>query len=165
MITTSTSIQALAEALTKFQAEVGNVPKEATNPFFKSKYATLDAVLDTAKPVLNKHGLSVAQFPDGLGLTTVLMHLSGEFIASSMELIVKDQTPQSQGSSLTYARRYALSAVLGLATEEDDDANHAEEEVKKEPTKVPSPVKPWKKTKDAAPKPEDAAPLIAEDIL
>lgn len=121
----SQSIKEIAGALCKFQAEVGNVPKEATNPFYKSKYATLEAVIDTAKPVLAKYGLSFAQFPSDEGLTTILMHNSGEYIGGWAKIVLKDQTPQSQGSSITYMRRYALSAVLGLATEDDDDGNAA----------------------------------------
>lgn len=131
----STSIKELATALKGFQAEVANVPKEGTNPFYKSKYATLEAVIDTAKPTLAKHGLSFAQFPSFEGLTTILMHTSGEWISSDAKIVMKDQTPQGQGSAITYMRRYALSAILGLATEDDDDG-----QVASTPAKAPAKV-------------------------
>lgn len=131
----------LATALVKFQGEVGSIPKDATNPFYKSKYATLESVINTIKPTLAKHGLAVAQLPDGKGLKTILMHESGESIEATMELVIKEQTPQSQGSSLTYARRYALSAILGLATDEDDDGNEATKPAAK-PVAKPAGIKP-----------------------
>lgn len=115
----------LAKALKLFQSEVGNVAKDSTNPFFKSKYASLENIISTAKPVLAKHGLSYMQFPDGDGLTTVLMHESGEWASATANLHLKDQTPQGQGSAITYMRRYALSSILGIATEDDDDGNEA----------------------------------------
>src|SRR5271170_44596 len=121
----STEIKNLAAAFSKFQAEVDNVPKDAINPFFKSKYASLENVIDTVRPHLAKHGLSVSQFPDGDGLTTILMHSSGEWLSAPSKMTPKDATPQGQGSAITYLRRYALSAVLGLATEDDDDGNAA----------------------------------------
>jgi ERF superfamily len=121
----SAEIKNLAEALTKFQKDVENVPKDAVNPFFKSKYASLENVIATVRPHLAKHGLSFSQFPDGDGLTTVLMHSSGEWLQATSKMTPKDATPQGQGSAITYLRRYALSAVLGLATEDDDDGNAA----------------------------------------
>ena len=121
----SESIKELATALASFQKEIGNVAKDATNPFFKSKYASLENVISTVKPVLAKHGLSFSQFPDEDGLTTTLMHSSGEYLQASAKLLLKDQTPQGHGSAITYLRRYALSAILGIATEDDDDGNAA----------------------------------------
>jgi hypothetical protein len=125
----SQSIKQLAEALVKFQAEVENVSKDGKNPFFKSKYATLENVISTAKPSLTKNGLSFMQLPEGEGMTTIIMHTSGEFIEAWAALELKDKTPQGQGSAITYMRRYALSAALGLATEEDDDGNAASKPV------------------------------------
>jgi ERF superfamily len=121
----STEIKNLADALGKFQKDVENVKKDATNPFFKSKYASLENIIDTVRPPLAKHGLSFSQFPDGAGLTTILMHSSGEWIQATSSMAAKDQTPQGQGSAITYLRRYTLSSVLGLATEDDDDGNAA----------------------------------------
>lgn len=135
----------LATALCAFQAEVGNIPKDSVNPFYKSKYASLESVITTIKPILTKHGLSFSQLPDGAGLKTILLHNSGEILEATMTLVVKEQTPQSQGSSLTYARRYALSAMLGLATDEDDDASEASKPTQKAETpKAPAKITPPK---------------------
>jgi len=122
----STTIIEIAKALAKFQGEVKSVKKDGNNPFFKSKYATLENVIETAREALTKSGLSFSQFPCGENeLTTILMHESGEFLQSTVKMSPKDNTPQGQGSAITYMRRYALSAILGLATEEDDDGNSA----------------------------------------
>jgi hypothetical protein len=124
----SDSIQNLAVALATAQGEFSAVPKGSENPFFKSKYAALPDVIATATPVLTKHGLSVAQFVDsdekGDLLTTYLMHTSGEFISHSMRLhVAKANDPQSQGSAITYARRYSYMSALGLVADVDDDGN------------------------------------------
>lgn len=126
----SESIINLATALAAAQGEFSAVPKGATNPFFKSKYAALPDVVATAAPVLSKHGLSFAQFVDsdeiGDLLTTYLMHASGEFISHSMRLhVAKSNDPQSQGSAITYARRYSLMSAIGLVADDDDDGNAA----------------------------------------
>ena len=126
----SDSIANLAVALAGAQGEFSAVPKGADNPFFKSKYAALPDVVATATPVLSKHGLSVAQFVDsddiGDLLTTYLMHTSGEFISHSMRLhVAKSNDPQSQGSAITYARRYSYMSALGLVADVDDDGNSA----------------------------------------
>ncbi len=115
----------LAAALIGFQADMPNVTKDAVNPFYKSKYATLEAILTAAKPHLKKHGLAVVQLPTIEGLKTIIMHESGETIESDAKIVMKDQSPQGQGSAITYMRRYALSAALGIATEDDDDAEAA----------------------------------------
>lgn len=119
-MTKSDSIKELAAALRKFQHEVGAIPKNGTNPFYKSKYATLENVLETIKEPLFNNNFSFAQFPSQTGLVTILMHTSGEWIQEEAPLFMKDQSPQGQGSALSYMRRYALSGILGLATEDDD---------------------------------------------
>lgn len=126
----SDSIKNISSALSKFQGEVKNPPKSANNPFFKSKYTTLDVLVDTAKPLLQSNGLSCIQSCGGNGadvsVTTLLMHSSGEWIESDALVLKADkQTAQGAGSAITYARRYALSAMLGLASEDDDDGNSA----------------------------------------
>ncbi len=123
--TNALKLTEFAKALAAFQDEVGAVSKDGINPFFKSKYATLENVIATVKPLLKKHGLAFAQFPDGDGLTTVIMHESGQYLGATANLELKGHTPQDQGSAITYMRRYALSAALGLATEDDDDGNAA----------------------------------------
>lgn len=121
----SESLKEIATALVAFQSEVKNVKKDATNPYFKSKYATLDSIWDEVRPLLAKHGLAVVQLPTEGGLETMIMHKSGEFVSSVMSLSPAKNDPQGQGSAITYARRYALGAALGVVTETDDDANSA----------------------------------------
>lgn len=126
----SESIAELATALAAFQAEITNPKNTADNPFFKSKYAPLNDILTLVRPTLAKHGLSVLQSPSGDGdkivITTLLMHSSGQWI-ETCPLVLKAEkiTAQGAGSAITYGRRYALSAVLGISSEDDDDANHA----------------------------------------
>lgn len=120
---TSPEINEIATALTKFRQVVANVSKDSVNPFFKSKYASFDNVVETIKPALDECNLTFAQFPDGDGLTTIIIHGRGQWIRATAKITPKDNTPQGQGSAITYMRRYALSAALGLATEEDDDGN------------------------------------------
>jgi len=116
-----------AAALVAAIGELSNVAKTASNPYFKSKYAPLDAIVDATRPVLAKHGLAIQQTPvyrDGLaGVVTIITHKAGHLEDSELLLPLKDQSPQGVGSAITYARRYALAAVLGLATEDDDDGN------------------------------------------
>ena len=127
----SETIGELAKALAAAQGEFAPVEKKADNPFFRSKYADLPTVVMAASPILSKHGLSVSQWPEisleqGADLlTTILMHTSGEWIEASMPLFLAKQDPQGQGSAITYARRYAYSAVVGIVTDVDDDGNAA----------------------------------------
>lgn len=120
----SESINELASALVKAQAEFGAVPKGSVNPFFKSKYAALPDVVQHATPILTKHGLAVSQFIDADDtMTTYLLHSSGQFIAHTMTMHLVKSDPQSQGSAVTYARRYSYMSALGLVADEDDDGN------------------------------------------
>ena len=121
----SDSITKIADALCKFQGSMNGIKKDASNPFFKSRYASLGAIIEDTREPLSKNGLSYAQFPTGeYGLETILMHTSGEWIKARYDMKPVDQKPQSLGSALTYQRRYALCAILGLQVE-DDDANEA----------------------------------------
>jgi len=124
-MTTSPEIKNLITALHAFQGDMKPIKKGAVNPFFKSKYADLSSILEAIQPLMTKHDLAISQFPCGAGgLRTILMHTSGEFIEDVVDMPSVDNKPQSVGSALTYARRYGISAVLGLATE-DDDGNAA----------------------------------------
>lgn len=132
----SESIENLAAALSEFQGEVKNPPKTGLNPHFNSHYVTLDAMVDAAKPYLQKHGLSYIQSCGGNGelieVTTMLMHKSGQWIESDPLVLKADKaTAQGAGSAITYARRYALASMLGLASDEDDDGNGAEPKSRK----------------------------------
>ena len=127
----SESITNLAKALSAFQSEVQNPKNTADNPFFKSKYAPLNDVLNLARPLLSKHGLSVLQSPAGDGtnivIASILMHASGEWIEPEPLVLKADKaTAQGAGSAITYGRRYSLSAMLGISSEDDDDGNGAE---------------------------------------
>lgn len=151
-MTRSPEIANLAKALVKFQKEVKPVKKEANNPFFNSKYADLSSIIETIKEPLAKQGLAYTQFPIGeFGVTTILMHESGEWIEETFSLRPVDLKPQSVGSAITYARRYALGAILGIATEEDDDGNKASGPVtsakRNYPTTTASGKKVWNNAK------------------
>ncbi len=123
---TSESIKEIAKALVGFHKEVGKIAKDSKNPFFKSSYASLSNILDGISDPLNNNGLAVVQFPDGeAGLTTRLVHISGEWMEATYPMRSVKETPQDRGSALTYQRRYALGAVLSLNIDEDDDANKA----------------------------------------
>ncbi len=104
-------MEQLAKALSAAQAEFGTVPQSGMNPFHKSKYSTIEDYVNAAKPILAKHGLSISQAPNLMDgqfvLTTILMHQSGEHLASNQPIFSAKQDAQSMGSAITYARRYA----------------------------------------------------------
>lgn len=122
----------IAKALATFHEHMKPVGKDRANPFYKSKYATLDNILEEIKEPLKKANLTFAQMPmEGGKLKTLLLEVeSGESIESTMDILITKSDPQAQGSAITYARRYALSAILGIATDEDDDGNAATPQAK-----------------------------------
>lgn len=129
---TSDSIEHLAAALAAAQSEIRPALKDANNPAFGSKYADLGAVFDAVRPAMAKHGLSVVQMPEHsddalLHLTTRIVHKSGQWIEGTMSIPVSKVNAHGYGSAITYARRYALSAALGIIADEDDDGNKAAE--------------------------------------
>jgi hypothetical protein len=118
----STSIKEIAIALCNFQSAVDTIRKTATNPFFKSKYADLADILEVIRQPLADNGLSFVQFPKGkYGLDTMLLHTSGEWISESYEMEPQKKDPQGAGAVITYQRRYALGAILGLNIDIDTD--------------------------------------------
>mgnify|MGYP006268797261 CR=1 FL=1 len=141
-------MKALLKALVGFQSECPAVKKSADNPFFKSKYATLDAIQHHIQPYLTKYGLVIVQknITNEHGLyvmTDVIESSTGELISSVFPIIVQKNTPQEYGSAVSYAKRYSLSGLLNLIiADEDDDGNMASQ-----PTaKVEAPVDanlPW----------------------
>jgi hypothetical protein len=139
---TSSSIAAIAEALAKFQAEVPAVTKDAKANY--GKYATLQNVIETIKKPLSDQGLSYSQFPDQEGFTTIIMHKSGEWIKCTAKLYMDKQTAQGQGSAITYMRRYALSAALGIAADDDDDGAEASKPTASKPAPAPAKTAPKK---------------------
>ena len=124
-MTKSEQINELAAALAKAKTSFGEIKKTAENPFYHSKYAPLDGVIAATDAALSANGLAVTQLPENEGLTTLLLHTSGQYISSLYPIRPVKDDPQGLGSAITYARRYALSAILGVASEPDDDANAA----------------------------------------
>lgn len=126
MIEHSPSIVAIAAALLKFQGALKGVKRDSANPFFKSKYADLEQVVETAKPHLQDAGIAFLQSPGSiqnecLSMSTMLMHAeSGEWIIGTGEIPLGKKDPQGAGSSQTYAQRYHLMAMLGLPPVDDD---------------------------------------------
>jgi len=135
----------LATALNKAQAMMTGVKKDCTNPFFKNNYSSLESVFEAIRPCFASNGLSVTQLMDVLpnGRTTVttrLLHVSGEFLDSTM-LLPDIADPQKLGSSISYFKRYTLMAIAGIASaSEDDDANEASITVTKTKQKPFDPI-------------------------
>jgi hypothetical protein len=122
----SDNLKELAAAMLKVQAEINPAIKDSSNPFAKSRYASLNSVVLASREALLKHGVWLVQFPvpvdpGHLGLMTRLIHASsGEWQASLLVMPLSKIDPQGYGSALTYARRYSLAAMVGLITEDDD---------------------------------------------
>lgn len=127
LLASSDKIDKLVTALVATQLKMPTVTKDKVNPFFKSKYADLSSVVETAKPIIGGEGLAIAQFVSNMDgattLKTFLMHVSGQWIGDEMILHLGKSTPQDQGSAITYAKRYAYCAALGIVSDEDDDGN------------------------------------------
>jgi hypothetical protein len=120
----SETINELAAALAKAQGKLTGALKDSANPFFKSRYADLASCWDACRQQLSDNGLSVIQTTDVVDgivvVRTTLAHSSGQWISGVLPVKVKDDGPQAQGSGITYARRYALAAIVGLAQIDDD---------------------------------------------
>lgn len=158
---TSDTINELATALSAAQGEMKAAPMTGRNPHLKNKYATLNDIIDTARPVLAKHALAYVQMPTSpdnpeipmIGLTTRLMHKSGEWVESDIFFPVDPGSnravnpAQVAGSTITYMRRYALSAMLGIVADEDADGEQPPAQKQAQPKAAP--------VKDASP-PDDA---------
>lgn len=138
----SESIAEISKALSAFQDEVIQPQKSAANPFFKSKYTPFDDIVKTVNTFAPKHGLSFTQWAltddNKTGVATMIMHTSGEWIEFPPLFLPADKnTAQGAGSVVTYAKRYSLAAVFGIASDEDDDGNAAsgaEKQNKKQPS-------------------------------
>ena len=122
---TSEQLDKFAPAMAKAQSEMGGAVKDSKNPFFKSSYADLTSVWKACKVALHNNNMSVIQSPidrDGrLGVATMVLHSSGQYVSDEYTLGVKKQNdPQADGSSITYARRYALAAFVGVCPVDDD---------------------------------------------
>ena len=115
----------IATALLKAQSEMSNPKKGATNPFFKSKYADLNAIREAVIPILNANGISVLQpivhVDNKNFVKTILLHESGELMESLTEIIYnKVNDAQAQGSGISYARRYSLQSFVCVGSSDDD---------------------------------------------
>lgn len=153
----SESIKNLAKALVEIAKEMNAVSADSTNPYFKSKYTSFDSLVAALKPVAAKHGVTWSQLPtnevDRVGVETLIMHVSGEWIEKPFTLPLTKQDPQAGGSCITYSKRYALASAFGIATDHDDDAEtHRKPEKKNE-------VKPAAKPVVATVKPTAAKPV------
>ena len=142
----SESIKNLALAMNKAQAEMGGAIKGAANPFFRSKYADLSSVVQAVKEPFANNGLSYVQFPieEGgrIGVETILMHESGEYLSQSFTVHLAKQDAPQAGSAITYCRRYALQSLAGIPSE-DDDGNAASKPSKAATFKLDTLAKSW----------------------
>ena len=127
----SDSIVELSKALAKFQANVKQPMKDKDNPFFRSKYVPLENVVEAITQEAPKHGLSFVQWAlndesGRVGVATMLMHESGEFIEfDPVHMRADKETAQGAGALISYLKRYSLSAVFGITSDQDDDGNSA----------------------------------------
>jgi hypothetical protein len=124
MSTRSDSIKEIASALSQAQAVLTGAVKDSVNPHFKSRYADLASCWDACRKALTSNGIAVVQMPErdviGYYVETLLTHSSGEWIASKCYIHLQKDDPQGLGSAITYARRYGLSAMVGICPEDDD---------------------------------------------
>lgn len=159
---TSTDINEIAGALAKAQATVRGAVKDSTNPHLKSQYADLSSVWQACREALTANSLAVVQTPhtDEGGrchVVTMLMHSSGQWIRDTFCLSPTKQDPQGYGSAITYMRRYALAAMVGVAPEDDDGESASA-----------TPQRPPQAAKQAAPKQQESKPTHvqqAESLL
>lgn len=147
----SESTKEIALALSKAQGQFDHAKKDVKNEFFKSKYADLASVIDAAKKPLSDNGLAVVQVVDadnegGIYLETTLLHSSGEWISGRYPIKPTKTDPQAVGSAITYARRYAFSAMTGIAADDDDGnaaSNSGNHQSAADSHSHPEPEKPW----------------------
>ena len=132
----SDQINELAVALARAQACIVGAERNSANPFFKSRFADLESVWGACRKPLTDHGLSIVPTPsttvleDGrlrVSVTTLLLHASGQWIRDTLTVTAKEDSPQAAGSAISYAKRYALQSIAGVApTDADDDAEAAQ---------------------------------------
>lgn len=125
MIEMSPEVNHLFPALISAQSKLRGVVKDSKNPHFKSNYASLENVIDTARGPLHEDGIAFTQAPGALvdgaiEITTMLMHRSGQWLRSTLHIPLQKRDPQGVGSAITYGCRYALMATLGLPPVDDD---------------------------------------------
>ena len=148
----SQQISEVASAMCKAQAEMKPAEKNCTNPFFGNKYSDISSLWDAIREPVTRNGLCVLQdaktTPNGLSVTTRIVHTSGQWIEfGPFEVPLMKKDAQSIGSATSYAKRYALSAAIGVVCESDDDGNLAKESAPK-PQKSQQPASPTSQSKD-----------------
>jgi hypothetical protein len=171
----SAEINELAKALSKAQGVMKSAPKNKTNPHLKSKYADLASILDAVRAPLSDNGLAVCQVVECDGARIIcytdLLHTSGQWVRGRLCLHAAQTAIQQIGAGITYAKRYALSAILGIASDEEDDGEGEQAKATKpaEGSKYkqisvsdPVPVDPKTAAKNERKKPETQAELVAE---
>ena len=119
------AIDQLAAALAQFNLAVPAIAKNKINPHFRNSYADLTGIMEAVRLPLAKAGLSIVQLLNGDTITTMLVHASGQSIASHTPIMASKSDAQGYGSGVTYSRRYALCAILSVAADDDDDGNSA----------------------------------------
>ena len=148
----SAAIGTLAKALAAAQSQIEGAKKDSENPFFRAAYADLASVWEACRTPLSNNGLAVIQTVDGspevVWVTTTLAHSSGEWIRGTLRMKPVKADPQGIGSAITYARRYALAAIVGVAPEDDDGNAASGKHDNKQPPpsqefKVPVVSSPW----------------------
>lgn len=123
----SAEINEISAALSSFQGEIIQPTLNKTNTYFHSRYVDLTGVLKSVQGCLSKNGLCVTQLVVGDALMTILSHKSGQWFRSLFPLTGQYKNQQERGSAITYSKRYALCAMLGISADEDDDGNSAAE--------------------------------------
>lgn len=164
----SETLSEIGKALSKAQALIRPALKNSENPHLRSKYADLGSVWEAARDALAENGLSIIQMPDTdepghIALETMILHSSGEYISSRARVRLQKDDAQGAGSGLTYLRRYALSAAMGIVADDDDGhaASHGApasasrppqnaQRQQARPNTPPAPAAPAKLTKEKA---------------
>jgi hypothetical protein len=169
MMERSETINELAAALAAAQGKIENASKDSANPYFRSRYADLASIWDAIRGPLSEHGLAVVQpvrvEGSSVTVTTLLAHASGQWISSDLTMTAQRQikdgggwekldTPQAIGSCITYARRYALAAMAGVAPEDDDAEGAQGRRQEQQRQQRPEPAQPTAQDKPARPVPE-----------
>ena len=138
----SEQIDQIVKALSAAQGTMKGAKKDSNNNHFNRRYADLASVWDACRDALTANGLAVVQsasnMDGGVRVSSMLAHVSGQWIADDLIVPVRDAGPQALGSAITYGRRYSLAALVGVAPE-DDDAEAAEARTKPEPVKPSKP--------------------------
>lgn len=160
----SENIKNIAKSLQVFRMKVDKIKKTSENPYFKKKYAGLPEILDAIQSPLDEAELTFTQMPDGDSLTTILIHVpTGEYFQSTYAIHPVKNDPQAIGSAITYARRYAIGAMLSLNVVEDDDGNSATgNEVRKEEKRAEN--KPADKKPENKPKKPNLPPISEKQL-